>query len=68
MTRSLDDIYTYERQALDLIDQKYDKTDLKQPCTEKDCMICQNSTKLSRKCKIPSIVYKLPVKSAKKQV
>ena len=27
MTRSLDDIYTYERQALDLIDQKYDKTD-----------------------------------------
>ncbi len=27
MTRSLDDIYTYERQALDLIEKKYHKDD-----------------------------------------
>ena len=42
--------------------RKYDKTKLTEACNEKDCLVCTNSTKSSRKCKIPSIVYKISCK------
>ena len=39
--------------------QKYDKTKSKNLCQEKNCMICQHSTKNNRKCRTPSLVYKI---------
>ena len=38
---------------------KFDKTKSAELCTEKDCLICTNSTKLTRKCRTPNIVYKI---------
>ena len=43
--------------------RKFDKTKANTACKEKDCLICTNSTaKSSRKCRIPSIVYKISCK------
>ena len=39
--------------------KKFDKTNIKGPCKELDCLICQYTTKNTRKCRIPSIVYKI---------
>ena len=39
--------------------KKFDKTRQKGPCEEKDCLICKHSTKMSRKCRIPSVVYQI---------
>ena len=39
--------------------KKFDKTQPEAPCTEKDCLICTNSTKIARKCRTPNIVYKI---------
>ena len=38
---------------------KFDKTKSSELCTEKDCLICTNTTKMTRKCRIPNIVYKI---------
>ena len=46
--------------------KKYDNTDKKQPCKEQDCMICTNTTKLTRKCRTPNIVYKITCKECEK--
>ena len=46
--------------------KKYDQTSTSQPCKEKDCMICTNTTKMSRKCRIPNIVYKISCKECEK--
>ena len=46
--------------------KKYDKTDAKKPCLEKDCMICTNATKMTRKCRTPNIVYKIACKECEK--
>ena len=42
--------------------KKFDKTSTKNLCSEKDCMVCCNATKLTRKCRIPNIVYKITCK------
>ena len=47
--------------------KKFDTTNKKEPCTEKDCLICTNTTKKSRKCRIPNIVYKISCKECAKQ-
>ena len=47
--------------------KKYDTTNTKSRCNEKDCMICNNTTKNSRKCRIPNIVYKITCKECEKQ-
>ena len=39
----------------------------KGPCDEKDCLICQNTTKTTRKCRIPSIVYKISCQECEKE-
>ena len=39
--------------------KKFDKTKTKGPCEEKDCLICQHTTKMTRKCRVPSIVYQI---------
>ena len=39
--------------------KQFDKTNTKGPCDEKDCLICKHTTKMTRKCRIPSIVYKI---------
>ena len=41
------------------INIKFDKTTHKGPWDEKDCLICQNTTKNTRKCRIPSVIYKI---------
>ena len=46
--------------------QKYDKTKNSEPCKENDCMICTNTTKNNRKCRTPSIVYKISCKESLK--
>ena len=46
--------------------RKFDKTKSKGPCQEKDCMICQHTTKFVRKCRIPSLVYKITCKECEK--
>ena len=46
--------------------KKYDTTNGKSPCNEKDCLICTNTSKLSRKCRIPNIVYKITCKECEK--
>ena len=46
--------------------QKYDKTKNSEPCKEKDCMVCTNTTKKNRKCRTPSIVYKISCKECLK--
>ena len=47
--------------------KKYDRTNLKGPCEEKDCMICKHTTKKKRKCRIPNIVYKITCMECEKQ-
>ena len=32
---------------------------MKGPCKEKDCLVCKHTTKMQRKCRIPSVVYKI---------
>ena len=39
--------------------KKYDRSKQKGPCGEKDCLICKHSTKMTRSCRIPSVVYKI---------
>ena len=46
--------------------KKFDKTNTKGRCQEKDCMICQNDPKNNRKCRTPSLVYKITCKECKK--
>ena len=46
--------------------KKYDQTSTSQPCKEKDCMICTNTTKMSRKCRIPNTIYKISCKECEK--
>ena len=46
--------------------KKYDQTKDNMPCNEKDCMICTNTTKNSRKCRTPCIVYKISCKECLK--
>ena len=46
--------------------KKFDKTNKKEPCQEKDCLICTNTTQISRKCRIPNIVYKISCKECAK--
>ena len=47
----------------------YDKTKIKGPCEEKDCLICKHSNKMTRKCRIPSIVYQITcIECEKKKV
>ena len=46
--------------------KKFDRTNQKQLCTEKDCLVCTNATKVSRKCRIPNIVYKISCKECAK--
>ena len=46
--------------------KKYDKSSNSQPCEEKDCMICANTTKMKRTCRIPNIVYKITCKECEK--
>ena len=47
--------------------KKFDSTQSEQPCTEKDCLICVNTTKPTRKCRIPNIVYKISCKECERQ-
>ena len=42
--------------------RKYDKTKLNETCKQKDFLICSNATKNSRKCRVPSVVYKISCK------
>ena len=46
--------------------KKFDKTQPEAPCTEKDCLICTNATRKSRKCRTPNIVYKISCKECAK--
>ena len=46
--------------------RKFDKTKTKGPCQEIDCMICRHTTKSSRQCRIPSLVYKISCKECEK--
>ena len=46
--------------------RKFDQTKTKQLCQEKDCLICTNAEKPSRKCRIPSIAYKISCKECSK--
>ena len=46
--------------------RKFDRTKSSQICKEKDCLICTNMTKGSRKCRIPSVVYKIFCKECEK--
>ena len=46
--------------------RKYDKTSKNGLCNEKDCLICQHSDKNIRKCRTPSIVYKITCKECEK--
>ena len=46
--------------------QKFDKTNSKGQCKEKNCMICQNTTKNIRQCRTPSLVYKITCKECEK--
>ena len=46
--------------------KKYDKTTSKSHCNDKDCMICTTTTKNSRKCRTPNIVYKISCKECEK--
>ena len=39
--------------------KKFDKTNMKEQCGQKDCMICKHSEKTNTKCRIPNIVYKI---------
>ena len=49
--------------------KSYDKTKIKGPCEEKDCLICKHSKKMTRKCRIPSIVYQITcIECEKKKV
>ena len=32
--------------------KKFDTTNKKEPCKEKDCLVCMNTTKMTRKCRI----------------
>ena len=47
--------------------KKFDRTKTRSPCEEKDCLICQHSTKMTRKCRIPSIVYQITCIECEKQ-
>ena len=47
--------------------RKYDKTNTKGSCQEKDCMVCQNMTTKSRQCRIPSVVYKISCKECENE-
>ena len=42
--------------------KQYDKTNTNEPCKEKDCMICSNTTKMTKRCRISNIVYKITCK------
>ena len=42
--------------------KKFDTTKKNDTCKEADCLICTNATKSSRKCRTPSIVYKISCK------
>ena len=46
--------------------RKFDKTGTKGPCQETDCMICRHTSKNSRQCRIPSLVYKISCKECEK--
>ena len=46
--------------------RKYDTTKTKGLCQEKDCMICQHTTKNTRQCRIPGLVYKISCKECEK--
>ena len=39
--------------------KKFDKTNKKGLCDEADCLVCKTTTKTSKKCRIPNIVYKI---------
>ena len=47
--------------------KRFDQTQKKGPCKEKDCLICQNTESKTRKCRIPSIVYKVTCLECEKQ-
>ena len=42
--------------------KKFDKTKTSNICQETDCLICTNTTKGPRNCRIPSVVYKISCK------
>ena len=46
--------------------KKFDKTNQKGPCDEPDCLICRSTTKNTRKCRIPSVVYKITCQECEK--
>ena len=47
--------------------KKFEKSNKKQNCGDKDCFVCKNSSKNSTKCRIPGAVYKITCIECEKQ-
>ena len=58
-----------ERSGMKLVNylKKFDKTNKKEQCGKKDCLICKYSDKANTKCRIPNIVYKISCKECEKE-